>query len=673
MRVLNKLIILGLFSMLTIISNNIFAQNVADTIYGKEVVITAAKTLQSTGNVTQKINVITAAEIENMIIHNRNIAEALKMQAGASISALSRNDANWGTYSGIGSKYSTYMIDGLPIDAYIDPMTLDLMAIDHIEYQRGPASIMYPNYLSQDFAGNQTPLAGTVNLILKERVTNPTTCFLTSFGSYNTFNTQVFHQNSTNNIHYFAGVNYEMSDYTDYGIEGSWLNMKKNPEYKKTKIFGRTSWISDDDKQKLTLFVNKTLHNGDAGRVYRGFDHDYGIMNAGYQMKLDETTDIRANVGYRSYDRKWQESNFTTIDSLVSNNGMRQNIVPADISVTKKHGKEHLLTTGVDYQGAEYYTWSDPLVGYKTYGNKSTAMQTGVYAQEELHFGKLIIRGGARFNYIKTNIALINGEMPAQAMKEWTKPLYSGGIKYNINNTISVFANAGTSFMTPGLKSTGGTILADDTVNSGQKPNPDLKPESGIGFDGGLNLRLASNIKLSLRGFYISVQDAIIDNVVRQSPSQTMSVNAGKTSSTGLEFEISQQINTLSYWFANFTYNTTTIENPFDADQDGAQVPFAPGMIINGGISYTTPFGLTVTPLINYTDGYFDSSSKSGRAEFKPGLLLNATASMEIYKNGNNKISCFAQFYNITNNKYEMPWQFMDTGFATTIGIKASF
>ena len=175
-----------------------------------------------------------------------------------------------------------------------------------------------------------------MNLILKERVTNPTTCFLTSFGSYNTFNTQVFHQNSTNNIHYFAGVNYEMSDYTDYGIEGSWLNMKKNPEYKKTKIFGRTSWISDDDKQKLTLFVNKTLHNGDAGRVYRGFDHDYGIMNAGYQMKLDETTDIRANVGYRSYDRKWQESNFTTIDSLVSNNGMRQNIVPADISVTKK-------------------------------------------------------------------------------------------------------------------------------------------------------------------------------------------------------------------------------------------------------------------------------------------------------------------------------------------------
>lgn len=655
------------------LTSSVQSQEIADTINQKEVVITASKVYQSVGNVTQKISVVTSKEIEAMVSNNRNICEALKMQAGTSISALSRNDANWGTFSGIGSKYSTFMLDGLPIDAYVDPMTLDLMAIDKIEYQRGPASIIYPNYLSQDFAGNQTPLAGTVNLILKNRTTKPMTIYSTSFGSYNTFNTQIFHQDSIKSLHYFAGVNYETSDYTDYGIEGSWLNMKKNPEYKKTKLFARASWLSDDNKQSFTVFANKTLHSGDAGRIYRGYDHDYGILNAGYQLKLTENTSIRANVGYRSYDRNWQESNFTTIDSLVSNNGVNQFIVPADISIASKHGNGHILTAGVDYQGANYYTWSDPLLGYKTFGNKSTAMQTGAYTQEELHFGKLIVRAGIRFNYIKTNIALINGAMPAQNSKEWNKLLYSGGIKYNLNKNISLYANAGTSFMTPGLKSTGGTILSGDTLHSGQIPNPNLKPESGLGIDAGIDFKLPYNLKLSLRGFSIQVEDAIIENVVSQSPSQTMSVNAGKTTSTGIEFELAQKINNNISWFANCTYNTTLVENPYDADQDGSTVPFAPEIIANAGISYTTSFGLIITPQANYTDGYYDSSSKSGRNEFKPGLILNANISMQLYKKGNTSLNCFAQFYNITNNTYEMPWQFMDTGFSTMVGIKASF
>ena len=30
--------------------------------------------------------------------------------------------------------------------------------------------VLYSNYLSQDFAGNQSPLAGTINLVLKEKI-----------------------------------------------------------------------------------------------------------------------------------------------------------------------------------------------------------------------------------------------------------------------------------------------------------------------------------------------------------------------------------------------------------------------------------------------------------------------------------------------------------------------
>ena len=357
----------------------LFSQvSIKDTISISEVVVTGSKSPQSVGNVTQKIDIIDVKELTKLVIGNRNIAEAIMYTPGASVSTLSRNDANWGTYGGIGAKYSTYMLQGLPIDAFVDPMSLDLAAVSRIEVQRGPASVLYPNYLSQDFAGNQSPLAGTINIILKEKIDKPLTSVSTSYGSYNTLNGQFYHQGSTKNLHYFTGATYESSDYTNYGTENSWLNMQKNPEYRKTKIYGGATWYpAGNDKQKFTLFLNKTFHTGDAGRVYRGYDNDYGTVNAGYSIELNERMDLQAHMGLRQYNRSWQESNFGVIDTLKSNNGVVQNIIPSDISLTIKHGDKNSLIIGSDYQGADYYTWSDPLKGYKSFGNKSTAFQTG--------------------------------------------------------------------------------------------------------------------------------------------------------------------------------------------------------------------------------------------------------------------------------------------------------
>ena len=327
-----------------------------------------------------------------------------------------------------------YMLQGLPLDAFVDPMSLDLSAVERIEVQRGPASVLYPNYLSQDFAGNQSPLAGTVNLILKEKIDKPLTRFSTAYGSYNTFNGQFYHQGKSENLNYFLGTTYESSDYTNYGTENSWLNMQKDPLYKKAKIYGGATWFpAGDNKQKFTLFVNKTFHSGDAGRVYRGFDNDYGTVNGGYSIDFNNRMNLQAHVGIRHYDRSWQESNFGVIDTLKSNNGVVQNIVPADIVLSVKHGNANLLTTGIDYQGADYSTWTDPLQGYKSFGNKSTALQTGIYAQEEIHVSDLILRGGIRYNFIRNNIELVDGGAPGENSKDWNSFLWSTGIKYKIN------------------------------------------------------------------------------------------------------------------------------------------------------------------------------------------------------------------------------------------------
>lgn len=641
------------------------------------IVITPSKSTQSISDVTQKIDIISSKEIKSNVSGNRNICETISAVPGISVTVLSRNDVNWGTYGGIGPKYSTYMLQGLPIDAFMDPMSLDLNAIDHIEVQRGPASIIYPNYLSQDFAGSQSPLAGTVNLILKDKIDHKQTSFQTSVGSYNTLNGQLYHQNIYNNVNYFFGFDSELSDYTNYGTSGSWLDMRKNPEYRKNKMYaGLTLFMDKDEKQKLTLYCQETWHSGDAGRAYRGFDNKYGTVNVGYNIAFNDRVSLQSHIGLRSYIRTWQESVFGNVDTLKSNNGVNQIIVPFDISLSLSHGRSSSLSIGVDYQDANYSTWIDPLAGYKIFGNISSAIQKGVYVQEEWRPAKgLTLRGGLRYTDINNQIVLENSGSPAEDKLSWNKILWSGGIKYSISNNISAYLNSGSSFSTPDLKSIGGTILLSDLGipgHDGQLPNQNLKPEKGLGTDVGIDFSYQSNFKIGIRGFYTILHDGIVDNIVSLNPSQTQSINTQSTA-TGGEVEIKQLVNSLFSWYLNFTYMSSNIKDKLNADQNDVDIPFSPNLIANIGGKLNLKSGFTFSPSVNYNAGFYDGISRTRRTKNVSGIVLNAWLSQQIFKNETYMLECYAQLYNLTNNDFNMPWQFKNPGFSGMIGIKLTF
>ena len=285
-------------------------------------------------------------------------------------------------------------------------------------------------------------------------------------------------------------------------------------------------------------------------------------------------------------------------------------------------------------------------------------------------------RGGVRFNYLQTTIDLISGGNPGENTISYPNFLWSAGLKYRISGNISVYANAGNSFIAPGLKSMGGTISLDDqgvAGRDGQLPNPDLRPESGLGVDLGTDLYLIASLKISARAFYMIIDDAIVDNRVSENPSQSQSINAGNTTSMGIEGELSYSWNNIISCFANTTLMKTSIENEIDEDQDGSNVTFSPGFIANAGLNLTTPFNLRITPVMNYTGIYYDSTSRSGRNEFNPGALINLFISQQVIDQDNYSMELFVRVYNMTNNKYEMPWQFRNTGTSITGGFRVSF
>ena len=639
----------------------------------EEVTVTASKAPQPPGKVTQSIRILDAQQLADLPSPpNRNISELLSYQPGIFVSALSRNDANWGSIGGMGPKYSSYLLEGLPIDAFVDAMSLDPAAFQRVELQRGPAAVMYSNYLAMDFAGNQTPLAGVTNYVLRDRVDVPLTRVQAGFGSWNTASVQAYSQGRSGGLHYLLGGSWERSDYTDYGTPGSWLNILDDPQYTKVRLYGKGTVFLGQD-QSVSLFAHYYGHTGDVGRPNRDYGNGYGTLNAAYHARVDDSLDLQVRGGARLYDRRWGEDLYPASLALREHDGVEQTVFPADVTLTWRQSGENRLTFGGDAQYATYETYAEA-GGPRTTGNDATASSAGLFAQQQVELGAFVVRGGLRYGHSAQCYSLLAGVPPGLAERSWDRLLWSAGARWNALPTVSLFANAGSSFVAPTPKAVGGTLAPADLGvpgRNGQLPNPDLRPESGIGSDLGVDLRVGG-LRLGARGFLNRIDDAIVDNVVSQNPSQTRSVNAGRATAYGVEVTLDHSIGRSVSWFANGTYTHSRVESPLDPDQEGAQISFVPDWMANVGASVSLPHGFTISPYLRAVGTYYDSTSRAGRRSFG-GYVIPALKLQSLVAAGSRSDVVFAlDLNNITDNRYEMPWQFRDPGFSVlgTVAVR---
>jgi len=626
-------------------------------------VVTANKIEQQPTAMTQSVRVLDSATWEQRSTIRSNLSQLMQTEPGQFVNPLSRNDANWGSAGGMGPSYNAYLLDGLPIDTFVDATSLDPWAFTRLEEQRGPASVMYGNYLGMDFAGNESPLAGVTNFVLKDRIDRAETRLLAGGGSWGTADVRAFHQDHAGSFHYFVGGAFERSDYANYGTADSWLHILHPPEYSDLKLYGKGSYFFDRPDHEISLFVHHDSRVGQVGRPNRDFNNGTDTLNAAYSNQLTDALGLQTKAGLRLYDRRWGSDNYPDL-SLSEHDGVKQKVVPMDLTANFKHFGESLLTAGVDGQLAWYQTYAE-VNGVQAKGNDASAHAVGVFAQEKLALGDWVLRAGGRFSHSGQSYSLIGGVVPAVASKSWDVPLWSAGVRFNGLGPVSLYANAGSSFVAPSAKAVGGTLLASDqgvAGKNGQLPNPDLKPQSGIGVDLGADLRVGNGFRAGVRAFANLLEDVIIDNVVSQDPSQTKSINAGTARSIGVEASAEHRVNRYVEWFANFTWTTTRIGNGVDPDQDGASVPFVPNFTANGGLTLRLPWQITAAPFVTGIGEYYDSSSKSGRAKFGPYAVLSMKLQKAFVLSDYSVIAA-VDLNNLTNNRFVMPWQFQDPGF----------
>lgn len=624
-------------------------------------VVTDTKIAQRADSVTQKIVVLQAADIERQPEINRNLAELMSYTSGQFVNVLSRNDANWGSYAGLGPKYNSYLLDGLPIDSFVDAMSLDASAIERVEIHKGPASVLYSNYLTMDFAGNEAPLAGTTNFVLKNRIDTPLTRFSLGAGSWGTYRGRAYSQGREGGLSYVVGVSHEGSDYTQYGTANSWLQTVKSADYDKTRLFANLSYELGRPDHTLALFVHRTNQDGDMGRPNRDFRHRYDTFNFTYNNRFAADWHFQFKAGERRYDRLFGNDNWPTSLALTSRDNTRQTIRPLDATLSWQHGEGGLLTVGVDTQWVHYQTEKRPVVGAAMAENDAQARSTGYFLQEKLHLGDWVLRAGVRHNVLKHEYALLGGNVPTTGGISWSRNLWSFGARYNASADLALYANIGSSFMAPTAKQIGGTVSS--LTASGHLPNPGLKPESGVGRDFGFDWKPNRAWEIGVRAFVNTVNDAIVDNAV--SSTQAISENAGSVRSQGVELDVKHIHSSDLSAFANLTFTRSRVEESSKPDERGNEIPFVPQVVANLGVSARIAGNTTVSPYFHYVGRYYDSMSSAGRQQFGNYGEIN----LRVLHNLQRGLDVVLDLNNLANRRYDMPWSFVAPGFNGFVGV----
>ena len=374
--------------------------------------------------------------------------------------------------------------------------------------------------------------------------------------------------------------------------------MINNPGYLKGKVYFKTTYFITPDKSKVSLFAHHTTHDGDAGRPNRGFNHQYDLVNAAYENKLREDLTLNFKAGYRYYKRNWQEDNSPPNLSLRETDGVTQNIVPADLSVSYKHWGDSLLTAGTDFQYVTYTTYANTN-GITATGNDMSALSSGLYLEEKVILGQWVLRAGGRYSYTGQSYSLISGMAPEISSKSWNRA--SGALACGIMSSPTwLFMPTPAPAMSYLGKIHRRFLNAADAGvpgKNGQLPNPGLQPESGISTDLGGDYWVLKNLLVSARGFYTVVDDAIVENVISQNPSQSQSVNAGQSRTLGTKLGITHYTNRYLTWFANYTYMDTNVKNAIDRSQNNSNIPFVPQWLANLGFTADLPYIFTSRPI----------------------------------------------------------------------------
>ncbi|WP_300671108.1 TonB-dependent receptor [Desulfoluna sp.] len=486
-----------------------------------------------------------------------NLAQALRRKGGFSYKSFGPMGVSFGgmnseiTARGI-SKGTLILVNGCPVQGAAgqgyDLDMIPLEQIERVEVLKGAASTVY----------GADAMACVVNIITRKNVKTTQASVSVEAGSHGHRTASAAVSSSRVNV----GVSYAHLDAVDKISQAIYPNSTKNKGYSYAR----------DAVDSGGLNLNATLTDGfyfdymgsisttgytknkDAGGVDKETDQEHVKHFADLRFEKEHLK-LKAFGYLDQLDREERKS-----DSLSEECNKNYNYgVQGDYRVSMGSVE---LTSGADYvyRGADY----DEKYGRHHRDDVSVFVQ----AKKDF-FDSLTVVLGVREQ-------LIYGDCDN---KDYDIFLPSAGLTYRVSSGLNVFANAGKAFKAPTFND---QYYKGDALTG----NPDLDPESGWTYEGGVKYD-NDYMKVRLVGFYMTYEDKIETMTVGK---DTTKFNAGDYESTGVEWETSfypfvnhsSFLDAVSLDVAGYLADTTA------EDTDGEEYQAAPEFQTSVGASYIT-------------------------------------------------------------------------------------
>ncbi|OIP01451.1 MAG: hypothetical protein AUJ97_07035 [Bacteroidetes bacterium CG2_30_32_10] len=552
------------------------------TVMMNEVVISSTKTENLVKDVPQRVQLITAKQIET--IPANTVDDLLAYSPMVNISRpfgvlSSKSTVTMRGLSGKEQSRTLVLVDGIPVNksdgGTVNWNLYDVDNVERIEVIKGPGSSLY--------GGNA--MGGVINIISKKPIEKFAGSASIEGGTYNTFGGHLNmngKQTLTNKNSFYWRLSGQYLQSDGYITQDS-INRTPYTVKSTSQIYGTVLKTGYDfGKNNIELNASYFVDNmGTGEKVYQEdgnfTEHDTYQLMAKYKGERNKT--------------KWNISGYYLLENYIKvNEYLKDNLYTLyDVAsartdlgflstVTRNFGKYNTITSGIDIKYGSvdasdiYYTSTDQV------DNAGKMNTYALFVQDEINLTtKFKIVGGLRYDYAKFYDGLFNIENPSSAMsnmsiynqpqmenKTWSALSPKIATQYKISNDFRTYVSYSKGFR---------PSVLDDLCRSGRVKggfkvaNPALEPEYIDNYELGSDITLFKKLFVALTGYYSLGKDFMYyvstgekidlggekDVFVRE--------NISKVEIYGVEAEANYEITPKLTIFGNYAYTHSQIKD----------------------------------------------------------------------------------------------------------------
>jgi len=586
----------------------------------KSRVYSATKSIVSSTNTTDNVNIITSQEMKLQSL--TTVAQALKTLPGISVTRSGGLGENTSLFlQGMSNKYTLVLIDGVRYNDPTNTSGADLSNIliddiDKIEVIKGAQSGVW----GADAA------AGVINIITKKATVGTHARVGIEAGSYKRRSISVGFSKRTRKYNAMLSVLRTMQNgFTAQAPKNSDLSQYERDPYRNTTVnLNAGYWINTSNHIEFGYHDINSLTNYDSNGPNSNGRADYRGKSGYLKYKY--------YFGRNTIEATLTQSYFHS-KQLDATSGIKDSVgeIPSlELKDTLRYGHKNSLVFGMDSKKRKvYYT----KVGNAEKNNNDT--NRAVFLNNTISFDKLVLSQALRYDHFNDFKNKLTGKI---------------GAKYLFSKNFNIYINAGTAYKTPNIM---------DMINIWGASNFNLKPEKIRTYSVGLNyLGLGVNI------FRNEIKDMIVWNNAPYPTGKNINI-LGTSVIKGVEISYQQMLFEKLLFGGNYTY--------IDAkDKDGNRLLKRPRYQVGLNATYWARENLSISANGLYVGSRTDKDFSSWPATYVDTgryFVLNSKIDFKVNKTWDTYI----KVDNIFDRRYQDVYGYATPRRSFYIGVNAKF